>query len=109
MTPTLIAKHSAGAAIALAAVLGILIGCLLAWLVFSTHLPAHYPHVALAPIAAVLGVYVVIVALSLGRGEVPFAIQLSVAIVGALLTLAVGAVLIEMILCHYDRYACINL
>ena len=107
--PTLIAKHSAGVAIALAAVLGILIGCLLAWLVFSTHLPAHYPHAALAPIAAVLGVYVVIVALSLGRGEVPFAIQLSVAIVGALLTLVVSAVLIEMILCHYDRYACINL
>jgi len=107
--PTLIAKHSAGVAIALAAVLGILIGCLLAWLVFSTHLPAHYPHATLAPIAAVLGVYVVIVALSLGRGEVPFAIQLSVAIVGALLTLVVSAVLIEMILCHYDRYACINL
>ena len=107
--PTLIAKHSAGVAIALAAVLGILIGCLVAWLVFSTHLPAHYPHATLAPIAAVLGVYVVIVALSLGRGEVPFAIQLSVAIVGALLTLVVSAVLIEMILCHYDRYACINL
>jgi len=63
----------------------------------------------LQPITAVLGVYVVIVALSFGRGEVPFAIQLSVAIVGALLTLVVSAVLIEMILCHYDRYACINL
>ena|SRR5437762_2128188 len=107
--PTFIAKHSAGAAVALAAVLGILIGCLLAWLVFSTRLPAHYPQAALAPIAAVLGVYVVIVALSLGRGEVPLAIQVSVAIVGALLTLVVSAVLIEMILCHYDRYACINL
>jgi hypothetical protein len=107
--PTLIAKRSTGAAIALAAVLGILIGCLLAWFVFSEHLPAHYPQAALAPIAAVLSVYVVIVALSLGRTEAPFAIQLSVAIVGALLTLVVGAVLIEMILCHYDRYACINL
>jgi hypothetical protein len=51
----------------------------------------------------------VIVALSFGRSEVPFAIRLSVAIVVALLTLVVGAVLIEMILCHYDRYACINL
>jgi len=107
--PTLIAKHSAGAGITLAAVLGILTGCLLAWVVFSRHLPASHPHAALAPIAAVLGVYVVIVALSFGRSEVPFAIRLSVAIVVALLTLVVGAVLIEMILCHYDRYACINL
>jgi hypothetical protein len=107
--PTLIAKHSAGAGTTLAAVLGILIGCLLAWVVFSTHLPAHYPHAALAPIGAVLGVYVVFVSLSFGRSEVPFAIRLSVAIVVGLLTLGVGAVLIEMILCHYDRYACINL
>jgi hypothetical protein len=107
--PTLIAKHGAGAGITLAAVLGILIGCLLAWVVFSTHLPAHYPATALAPIAAVLGVYVVLVARSFGRSEAPFAIRLSIAIVVAFLTLVVGAVLIEMILCHYDRYACINL
>jgi len=106
---TLIAKRGAGAAIASAAVLGILSGCLLAWLIFSTRLPAHYPHSALLPMAAVLTMYVVVAVLTWDRSASLFALQLSAAIVGALLTLAVSAVLIEMILCHYDRYACINL
>jgi len=105
----LIAKRGPGAAIMSAGAVGLLVGCALAWLVFSTHLSAQYPQASLAPIAAVLTVYIVIVAFTLDRGGVPLALPLSFAIVGALLTLVVGAVLIEMILCHYDRYACINL
>jgi len=105
----LIAKLGPGAAVASAGAASLAVGCALAWLVFSTHLPAHYPQSSLAPIAAVFAVYIVTVALSLDRRSVPLAVAFSVAVIGALVTLVVGAVLIEMTLCHYDRYACINL
>jgi hypothetical protein len=106
---TLIAKGGVSAAIACAGVLGVLVGCAVAWLVWSTHIPVHYPLAAFVPIGAVLTVYIAIVMLTLGRSTTPIALLLAVAILGALLTLVVGAVLNEMILCHYDRYACINL
>jgi hypothetical protein len=106
---TLIAKSGVSAAITSAGALGVLIGCAVAWFVWSTHIAVHYPLAAFAPIGAVLTVYIAIVVLTFGRSTTPIALLLAVAILGALLTLVVGAVLNEMILCHYDRYACINL
>ena len=109
MTLTLIAKGGVSAALTCAGVLGVLIGCAVAWFVWSTHIPVHHPLAAFAPIGAVLTVYIAIVMLTLGRSITPIALLVAFTIVGAALTLVVGAVLNEMILCHYDRYACINL
>jgi hypothetical protein len=96
-------------AVACGSALALISSCAVTWLVWSTHIPAHYPPAALAPIAAGLAAYVVVVVPSLRRSAVPRAILLSVVFLCALLTLLAGAVLNEMILCHYDRYACINL
>ena len=103
---TLIARPGAGVAITSAAVLSLLVGCGLAWLVFSKHLSGQ---LAFAPYAAVVIIYVVTVVPGLGRSAFPLPLVLAIAILGAFLTLLVGAVLIEMILCHYDPNHCINL
>jgi hypothetical protein len=92
-----------------ASALGLLIGCVVSWLVWSTHIPAHYPRAAFSPVAAVLMVYFVIVVPSLSRSGVPLAIRVVIALLGALLTLVAVAVPNEMILCHYAPDACINL
>jgi hypothetical protein len=105
----LTAKPGAGVAIASGAVLGLVIGCALAWLVFSTHLAHRYPNAAFAPIAALLTIYTVIAVPSLRRTSLPLPIVVAAALFVALLTVLVGAILFEMILCNYDRYACINL
>ena len=89
--------------------MALLSSCAVTWLVWSTHIAARNSPVALAPITVAVVVYIAVVAPSLSRSAARRVILLSVAFLCALLTLAVGAVLNEMILCHYDRYACINL
>jgi len=106
---TLTAKGTVSAAITSAAALGILAGCLLAWLVFSTHLPAHLQYAGLAPAAALAVVYSTVVVVRLGHNENSLLKLVVAVLAGLFAALAVGAVLIEMIGCRYDRYACINL
>jgi hypothetical protein len=104
---TLTAKGNVVAAITAAATLSILVGCGLAWVVFSTHLPARVPYAGLAPAAALLVIYSVIAVARLGSVEDAIVKLLAVALTGLFVALSVGAVLIQVIGCRYD--ACINL
>ena len=109
MKPTLTATGRISATIAAAATLGILGGCLVAWLVFSAHLPARVPYAGFAPELAVLLVYSTIAVARLGHNESSFLKLLAAALCGLFLALLAGAVVFEMIGFHYDPYTCINL
>jgi hypothetical protein len=104
---TLTAKRNVVAAITAAATLSILAGCGLAWVVFSTHLPARVPYAGLAPAAALLVIYSVIAVARLSSIEDAIVKLLGAALAGLFVALAVGAALIQMIGCRYD--VCINL
>jgi hypothetical protein len=105
--PTLTATGTVSRAIATAGILSILVGCLIAWLVFSAHIPAHLPYAGLAPVVALLVVYSAVAAARLGHNESSIVKLLAATLGGLALALVVGAALIQIIGCRYD--ACINL
>jgi hypothetical protein len=94
-------------AIGAASILGLLIGCLAAWFVFSTHLGARLPYAGLAPNALVVFVYSAAAVSILGRYQQSIAKLLFAELVGLAVTFVISAVLIQMIGCRFD--ACINL
>jgi hypothetical protein len=92
--------------IAAAAILGVGVGCLIAWLVFATRMPVRLPYAGFFPFSGLLIVYFAVAAGSVGRkGSIAKVIAAS--FLGLLLVLTVGGVLIQMIGCRFD--ACINL
>jgi len=107
--PTLTAKGTLPAAITAAATLSILVGCLIAWLVFSAHIPARAPYAGFAPEVAVLLVYSAVAVARLAHNESSVVKLLAATLGGLFLALLVSAVVIEMIGCRYDPYTCINL
>jgi hypothetical protein len=92
--------------IAAAVILGVGVGCLIAWLVFATRMPVRLPYAGFFPSAGLLIVYSAVAAGSVGRKE-SIAKVIAATLVGLLLVLIVGGVLIQMIGCRFD--ACINL
>jgi hypothetical protein len=92
--------------IAAAVILGVGVGCVIAWLVFATRMPVRLPYTGFLPSAGLLIVYSAVAAGSAGRKE-PIAKVIMTTVVGLLLVLIVGGVLIQMIGCRFD--ACINL
>ena len=90
-----------------AVTLGVGVGCLIAWLVFATHMPTRLPYTAFFPSAGLLIVYSAVAAGSFRRKENSIAMSIAVTLVGFLLAIIVSGVLIQMIGCRFD--ACINL
>jgi hypothetical protein len=94
-------------AIGAASILGLVIGCLAAWLVFSTHLGARLPYAGFVPSALVVLVYSAAAVSILGRYQHSIARLLLAELGGLAVTLVISAVLIQMIGCRFD--ACIDL
>jgi hypothetical protein len=94
-------------AVGAASILGLVIGCLAAWFVFSTHLDARLSYAGFVPSALVVFVYSAAAVTIFGRYQQSIAKLLFAELVGLAVTFVISAVLIQMIGCRFD--ACINL